>query len=197
MYEVGWMFVGVGAGSCLFSPGRLSDSEDPTARMSWEIYLCLGSKADKSRGVIMLRVAQLWPRSELMTRGYLSSFSCSCSWVRPLRLVPCQTWSSRKTWLYRKNAFHATSGQDCSGTTKNTTANSSYCITMFGQTIAMSIDCKYTHTVSSRAAIHTGPCKRYCRSAEDVSRSLAEQRVSPGLSVLWFIMSSASRLSAD
>lgn len=28
-----WMFVGVwGAGSCLFSLGRLSDSEDPTAK---------------------------------------------------------------------------------------------------------------------------------------------------------------------
>lgn len=51
------MFVGVGggrAGGCLFSLGRLSDSEDPTAGMSSEIYLCLGSKADKSRGVIML-----------------------------------------------------------------------------------------------------------------------------------------------
>lgn len=47
----GW--VGVGGG-CLFSLGRLSDSEDPTAGMSSEIYLCLGSKADKSRGVITL-----------------------------------------------------------------------------------------------------------------------------------------------
>lgn len=51
------MFVGVGVGGgsgCLFSLGRLSDSEDPTAGMSSEIYLCLGSIADKSRGVIML-----------------------------------------------------------------------------------------------------------------------------------------------
>lgn len=46
--------VGVGTGSCLFSLGRLSDSEDPTAGMSLEIYLCLGSEADKSQGVIML-----------------------------------------------------------------------------------------------------------------------------------------------
>ena len=41
-------------GGCLFSLGHLSDGENPTARMSSEIYLCLGSKADKSRGVIML-----------------------------------------------------------------------------------------------------------------------------------------------
>lgn len=73
MYE--WLGVcGGGGGGCLFSLGRLSDSEDPTAGMSSEIYLCLGSKADKSRGVIMLWVAQLWPRSELMTQGYLSLF---------------------------------------------------------------------------------------------------------------------------
>lgn len=49
---------GVCAG-CLFSLCRLSDSEDPTAGMSSEIYLCLGSKADKSRSVIMLSVTQL------------------------------------------------------------------------------------------------------------------------------------------
>ena len=46
--------VGWGGGGCLFSLGRLSDSEDPTAGMSSEIYLCLGSNADKSRGVITL-----------------------------------------------------------------------------------------------------------------------------------------------
>lgn len=54
-----WVFVGVGGHSCLFRLGHLSNSEDPTAGMSSEIYLCLGSKADKSRGVIMLRVARL------------------------------------------------------------------------------------------------------------------------------------------
>lgn len=48
---VGW--VGRGAAGCLFSLGRLSGSKDPTAGMSLEIYLCFGSKADKSKGVIM------------------------------------------------------------------------------------------------------------------------------------------------
>lgn len=51
---VGAAAAAAGVGACLFSLGRLSDSEDPTAGMSSEIYLCLGSTADKSRGVIML-----------------------------------------------------------------------------------------------------------------------------------------------
>lgn len=54
MYEGLGVCGGGVCGGCLFSLGRLSDSEDPTAGMSSEIYLCLGSKADKSRSVIML-----------------------------------------------------------------------------------------------------------------------------------------------